>query len=606
MSVLFYYSEDKKGRLIKDGGEGYIYELRNNLDFLMKIYKEVDSSGSPVITPELQSKLDYMKNNPPYTLVSKGVVAWPIELLDDEHGQFVGFVMPKLGIDEHLQRVYTYRHPHLDSSDYDKFPSVKSRISIAINLCSALHELHKRGYVIGDFNHANIGVNYTAGQIYFVDCDSFHITDNFGNIFRTNVIMAGYLAPEIIKHCNDERAAGKPYHLDEVSLPTFTKESDLFCLAIHIFKLLMNGVDPFRGVKSDATGSTASPFVGNDAIERNAYVFREGNKPSAVFCPPADSLPTEILSLFDKAFIDGRIEPMMRPNAEDWYNALNRYLTNEIENCENNPKHQYYKALHECPYCAADDRHMTEQGVTSIPGVSDKDNNKKHREPVKDKNGVIFFDYVFYILLAVLGLLFITIIISSIVTMFGSDNGEKSEVAVDDFAIEAKLDFAELMRLPAAYEILNENGVTSAPFVPDKDNNKKHREDAILFTDFSEWQQFIILHGYSLVDIEMNAGLDINFFENDFFVERALAAIYCFEYSGGQKHIVDSVRRKGDDLEIEVSHYLPTPEMIVTQAFNLYYIMLAIGAEDVANVDHVVVNITEMNRRGEDIYSKTK
>ena len=292
-----------KGRLLKDGGEGYIYEVQDDPNLLMKIYKETDLSGDPIITSELQKKLEYMKNNPPEPLMSQKVLAWPIDLIENKQNKFIGFVMPKLDITEHLQRVYSYRHPRLDSMDYDKFPSVKSRISIAINLCSGLHELHRKGYVVGDFNYENIGVNYSTGQIYFVDCDSFHITDIFGNVFRTNVIMAGYLAPEIIKHCNDERGVGRPYNLDKVSLPTFTKESDLFCLAIHIFKLLMNGVDPFRGVKSDKIGSTASPFLGNEAIERNEYVFRPGYKPSAVFCPPADSLPPEILSLFNKAFI---------------------------------------------------------------------------------------------------------------------------------------------------------------------------------------------------------------------------------------------------------------------------------------------------------------
>lgn len=350
-----------KGRLIKDGGEGFIYEVLENPNLLLKIYKDTDTQGSPIVTHELQQKLEYMKNNPPDSLVSNGLVAWPIELLKNEHNRLIGFVMPKLDIDEHLQRVYSYRHPKTDSTDYASFPSVKSRISIAINLCSALNELHRNGYVIGDFNHANIGVNYRTGQIYFMDCDSFHIVDENGKVYRTNVIMAGYLAPEIIKHCYDERADGKPYNLDKVSLPTFTKESDHFCLAIHIFKLLMNGIDPFRGVKSDSVGSTASPFVGNDAIERNAYVFRSGNKPSAVFCPPAESLPPYILELFNKAFIDGRAEPLLRPDETDWYKALNRYLTNDLAQCAKNVKHQCYRFLSECPYCAADDRHLAEQ-----------------------------------------------------------------------------------------------------------------------------------------------------------------------------------------------------------------------------------------------------
>ena len=375
-----------KGRMLNDGGEGYIYEVLENPKLLLKMYKDKDSAGSPIVTPDLHSKLAYMKNNPPENLVQKGILAWPIDLVESEQGKLIGFVMPKVDLDEHLKRVYSYRHPGLEASEYALFPSVKSRLSIAINLCSALHELHTKGYVIGDFNHANIGVNYGTGQIYFMDCDSFHITDDNNIVHRTSVIMSGYLAPEIIKHCNDERSKGRPYNLDKVALPTFTRESDLFCLAIHIFKLLMNGVDPFLGVKHDATGSQAAPFVGNEAIERNTYVFRPGNKPSAVFCPPAESLPPEILALFNKAFIEGRTEPLTRPTETDWYNALNRYLTNELIQCRQTAKHQYYRSLPECPYCLADEEHWVAQGGDphGVPhGVPHK---KKKADADKDKS----------------------------------------------------------------------------------------------------------------------------------------------------------------------------------------------------------------------------
>ena len=350
-----------RGALLRDGGEGYIYEVESQPYLLMKIYKDEDLAGNPIVTPDLEYKLEYMKNNPPETLVAKGTVAWPLDLVKDEWGKLLGFVMPRLVFNEHLLRIYSYRHPDLDSSGYHKFPSIKSRISIGINLCSALHEFHKKGYIIGDFNHENIGVDYSTGEVKFMDCDSFHIADDRGGIFRTSVIMAGYLAPEIISHCQQERAAGRPYDLDNVVLPTFTVQSDYFCLALHLFKLLMNGVDPFRGIKSEATGSTASPFVGNEAIERNAYVFREGNKPSAVFCPPAESLPPYIMPLFTRAFVEGRRNPALRPTEAEWYEALYQFLSHGLKQCGANEKHQFNFALRECPYCIADAKHHKAQ-----------------------------------------------------------------------------------------------------------------------------------------------------------------------------------------------------------------------------------------------------
>lgn len=354
------------GRLISDGGEGKIYEVQGNSSLYLKIYKD-NSQGKTIITQELQHKLEYMKKNPPMSLIKKGCLAWPIDILFSQ-GKLIGFVMPKLILDASLQKMYSYKHPLIDKN-YDSYPTVQSRIGIAVNLASAVSELHNAGYVIGDFNHENIGIDRNTAQIRIVDCDSFTITDNSGIILRTNRCMPGYVAPEIINHCHSERAKGHPYELDVVALPTFTKESDLFCLAIHIFRSLMNGVHPFNGVKDNAVGSNAAPFIGNEGIERNNYVFKSGLHPSNVYCLNQNEIPPNIKSLFDRAFLDGNRNPSKRPTAVEWYNALLGYLR-ALKQCSDNPKHQYYNALSKCPYCEADKRHYKIQNGIVQPKLT--------------------------------------------------------------------------------------------------------------------------------------------------------------------------------------------------------------------------------------------
>jgi len=344
----------ERGQLINDGGEGCIYEVTGYPNLLMKIYNEKDILGNPVVTEELHNKLIYMQNNPPEEMLAREAVAWPLELLYDESDNLIGFVMPRMIYDNHISHAYNYVHPKHEAEKYKDFPSVVQRIKIALNMCSALYALHEKGYVVGDFTHDNIGVSYNTDRICLMDCDSFHITDENGNVYRTNVIMQGYLAPEIIDHCNNERAAGRPFNLDDVALPTFTKESDLFCLAVHIFKLLMNGADPFRGELKGTKDKAITQPLGNDAIEQNLYMFREGYKPSAIFCPPAEALPGSLLALFNDAFINGRENPQLRPDSTDWYYALENYQNRELTQCSKNPKHQYYSALKTCPYCSAD------------------------------------------------------------------------------------------------------------------------------------------------------------------------------------------------------------------------------------------------------------
>lgn len=354
-----------RGNKISEGGEGTIYEVQNYTNRLIKIYKEKNAQRKSINTPELQRKLSYMITHQPTSLISQGAVAWPLDFVK-EQGKNVGFVMPKLIFDASLQNIYSYKHPLIDKN-YADFPSVKSRIGIAINLASILIELHKFGFIVGDLNHDNIGVNRSNAQISIVDCDSFHIIDNNRNIMRTNVVMEGYLAPEIIAHCNHERANKRPYTIDEVAFPTFSKNSDLFCLAIHIFKSLMNGTSPFLGVKENARGSNAAPFIGHEGVERNNYVFKQGLRPSAVYCIAYNELPNEITLMFDRAFINGHSNPDMRPSAEEWYKILISYMT-MLKQCPDNKKHQYYNKLNYCPYCEADKRHLAaQQSIVPIP-----------------------------------------------------------------------------------------------------------------------------------------------------------------------------------------------------------------------------------------------
>ena len=329
---------------------------------LFKVYKEKDSQGNPIVTQELTDKLEFMKNNPPISLVSQGVLAWPIETIY-ENGRLIGFIMPKLAFNMSLKDACSFKHPISDNAKaVEDFPSVKARILIAINLVSTVHELHKSGYIIGDMNHENIGINRQTGQINVVDCDSFHIVDGNGRTFRTKYVMPGYLAPEIIEHCHNERANGHPHSINDVCLPTFTKESDLFCLAKHIFKLLMNGTDPFTGVLDNTMGSAASPFQGNEAIERNAYVFKKGYHVKAKFCLSPNELPSNIIALFKRAFIDGHTDKTARPSTVEWHSALDSYL-NSLSQCTANPKHQYLYTLYSCPFCAADNRWEQAQGT---------------------------------------------------------------------------------------------------------------------------------------------------------------------------------------------------------------------------------------------------
>ena len=326
----------KEIKPFSSGGEGDIYGLVGVKDKVVKLYHP------DKIDKELEYKLVIMVKRPPVSSVLSQV-AWPLDVVYDSSGNFRGFVMPRLSITAELNEIYAY--PPRTNITF------KEKLILAQNICVVISEVHKSGYVFGDFNPHNIGINTKTGAVAFLDTDSYHIKD--GNMtYRCKVCLDGYVAPELLKKCE----AYKNDAYANAPLPTFTKETDNFALAIHIFKLLMNGFTPYNGIKFSERVSTASPGVGNQAVKRDAYCFKPGNKPMSPAVPPADILPDRIKKLFKRAFIDGKKDPAQRPDAREWYSALAEYES-KLKVCSKNKTHMYYKRLSKCPWCAADEKY---------------------------------------------------------------------------------------------------------------------------------------------------------------------------------------------------------------------------------------------------------
>lgn len=319
-----------------DGAEGDIYSIPAMPGGAVKVYH------ADCITRELEQKLLVMYKHPPSREIFSQI-AWPVDLVYDLNGAFQGFVMLRFNVTDGLNDIYAY--PPKKNISY------KAKVIIAQNICAVISEIHKAGFIFGDFNPKNIGIDLNTCHVAFFDTDSYHIVDG-PRTYRCKVCWDGYVAPELLKKC-------EPYKTDAYArapLPTFTRETDNFALAIHIFRLLMNGYTPFNGIREDESVSTASPGTGNQAIKRDNYCFKPGNKPQAVAVPPLSALPKEIADLFTRAFISGRIDPARRPTAVEWHKALLNY-ENSLVSCPNNNSHMYQRGLPSCPWCDADSRY---------------------------------------------------------------------------------------------------------------------------------------------------------------------------------------------------------------------------------------------------------
>jgi len=327
---------------VGSGGEGDIYHA-----FITKVAK-VYKPG--VLTQELKDKLEIMIENPPNESVLSQV-AWPLDMIFDDKGQCSGFIMSELSINAELGEIYKYP---------STLPiSVHQKINIAQNICVVISEVHKAGYIFGDFNPRNIGLNKDTGLVSFLDTDTYHVVDPVRDCtYRCNVCAPGYAAPELLEKCSDyvaENPTASRNAYAQTPLPTFTQETDNFALAIHIFKLLMNGYTPFGGIIETSSVSQSSPGIGDAAVRRDSYCFKPGYKPQSAAIPTLNAFPQEIADLFTRAFIAGRHDPKQRPSAVDWHLALNNYL-DSLVTCSHNPLHQYDSKNDTCPYCDADRR----------------------------------------------------------------------------------------------------------------------------------------------------------------------------------------------------------------------------------------------------------
>jgi len=327
---------------IGSGGEGDVYRVLGGDGKVAKLYKP------GALTQELINKLMVMIEHPPNDSVLSQV-AWPLDLVGTEPGTSCGFVMPELGINAELGEIYKYPAT---------LPlSTKQKINIAQNICVVISEVHKAGYVFGDFNPRNIGLDKNTGLVSFLDTDTYHVENKEkGEVYRCIVCASGYAAPELLEKCSDYVAAvpaASKSAYAETPLPTFTKETDNFALAIHIFKLLMNGYTPFGGIIETASVSQSSPGVGDAAVRRDSYCFKPGYKHQSAAIPPLEALPQEIADLFTRAFIVGKADPRQRPDAVEWHKALSSYEQSLIS-CADNALHQYDRKNSKCPFCEAD------------------------------------------------------------------------------------------------------------------------------------------------------------------------------------------------------------------------------------------------------------
>lgn len=322
------------------GGEGTVYKISGMPNCVLKIFADGKK------TETRHRKLLAMLSTPISDEAMKQVT-WPMDVVY-ENNQFAGYVMPLISNNEDLNVMYS-----------DKYTcSFSEKITIAQNLCAAINAVHNAGHVCGDLNPKNIGVDPNTARVTLVDTDSYHIADG-NRVYRCEVGLPEYLPREIQEKMKNGQT------LANATLPTFSKYTDLFALAVHIFALLMNGCHPYACAINNnvniaqLTASQASVVAPQpiDNICTGFFPFKEKRNGITIpkYAPEFDMLPKKIRELFARAFVDGHNNPQRRPDAAEWYYALSD-LKKQLTGCSKEGSHIYPNHLKKCPWCELEKR----------------------------------------------------------------------------------------------------------------------------------------------------------------------------------------------------------------------------------------------------------
>ncbi len=344
--MIYYGSDGKEYSLIEaddnsfTGGEGKVYFVAEEDTLMAKIFSERNLREYGV---QLHKHIKWLSEQSYLEDFEGFKIAWPKDLLFNEkpqHGMnertsFCGYIMQKI---DHICSLDTAL---TDEGIIGKQATLKDKIQIAYNYASFVNAFHKEGLIIGDFNLNNVLLTKHGNQytISFIDCGGFSSSYEQLN-FGARIWQADWPeAPERkLKICNEH-----------------TVESDLFYLAVVMFRILVFNGNPFEAY-SDYDDIDVDDNLSNGIC---LYISNYENYYLPDYFPKPGFIPDDIMELFDKSFsytkenITQRM--ITRATAQDWVDTLSKYnpavYKGKYIQCKRNKQHFFFSHLSECPLC---------------------------------------------------------------------------------------------------------------------------------------------------------------------------------------------------------------------------------------------------------------
>ena len=308
------YSVDQKAA----GGEGTVYEFRQDPNFIIKIYKD-SIINNPSKTDDLKQRIIAMFQKKQCQKMD--FIAWPLMPVFNKNRQIIGFVMRKVhGVS--MRSLFGTKNIQKHFPGWDRL----NLIEVAIDFVKKVKLLQKYGVQINDFNPDNFLIDRN-GKVQFIDCDSFQITDQNNKVHITRTFYPSHCAPELL---NNKSALAHPrneHHLE-------------FGTAIIIFNILMCGLHPYSYYDARSNDYCGSP---DENLKKGRCPLGIGagcRFPIGNWYNLWSWLTCKAKNGFIQTFRDGHSNPASRTSLEEWGRILNmlRYeAINTVERRQLNP-----------------------------------------------------------------------------------------------------------------------------------------------------------------------------------------------------------------------------------------------------------------------------
>lgn len=245
----------------------------------------------------------------------------------------------------------------LDNSELGNWLSY---FQVCVNIARGVKRLHSAGLAHSDLSYKNVLIDPASGSANIIDIDGLVVPRKF---YPTVIGTADFIAPEVL--------STKQLDIKDPLRKLPERTTDLHALAVLIYMYLLYR-HPLRGgnyfgqidevEEENLLMGSKALFIEHPTDSKNRNFKREYGDNLEKFKPWTDLAKTPytitgpyLKDLFDQAFIKGLHNPIERPTADAWEQALIK--TNDLKlECSNKQCEQKWFVYNntkdtKCPFC---------------------------------------------------------------------------------------------------------------------------------------------------------------------------------------------------------------------------------------------------------------